>query len=80
MYYVYVLESEVDGRLYKGFTQDIELRVRQHNSCKVRSTKGYVPWKLVYQEAYASKEEAIQRERFLKSGVGREFLKKILAA
>ena len=47
-YFVYILESEKDGRLYKGQTVDINTRVKEHNSGKTKSTKGYKPWKLVY--------------------------------
>ncbi|MBA4746149.1 MAG: GIY-YIG nuclease family protein [Muricauda sp.] len=75
MYYAYVLQSMVDGRLYKGHCENIESRLKDHNTGKTRSTKGYVPWKLVYFETFESREEAIERERYLKSGVGREFLK-----
>ncbi|WP_299763396.1 GIY-YIG nuclease family protein [uncultured Dokdonia sp.] len=78
MYFVYVLRSEVDGRLYKGLTQDIENRLREHNSGKMKSTKGYIPWVLVYQEKIETRVEARKREKYLKSGVGREFLKKYL--
>ena len=76
MYYVYVLESEIDGRHYKGHTSDLKNRIGQHNSGKTKSTKGYRPWKLVYSEIYNTKEEAIEREKYLKSGIGREYLKK----
>ena len=43
-YFVYVLESEIDGRLYKGQTRDINKRILEHNSGKTKSTKGYKPW------------------------------------
>jgi putative endonuclease len=49
-YFVYILESETDGRHYKGQTSDIDKRVKEHNSGKTKSTKGYMPWKLVYFE------------------------------
>jgi len=42
MYYVYVLKSEVDGRLYKGLTENLEIRLKQHNSGKSKSTKGFL--------------------------------------
>ena len=77
-YFVYILESEVDGRLYKGQTSDIEKRIKEHNSGKTKSTKGYVPWKLVYFEKFKTIEEAVHRERFFKTGSGRELLKQIL--
>ena len=74
-YYAYVLKSDLDGRLYKGHTSRLKNRIKEHNSGKTRSTKGYMPWKLVYYEVFDLEEEAIAREKFFKSGIGREFLK-----
>ncbi len=74
-YFVYVLESEIDGRLYKGQTTDIDKRIVEHNSGKTKSTKGYKPWKLVYFEKYETRDEALLREKFFKTGSGRELLK-----
>ena len=51
-YFVYILKSEIDGRLYKGQTRDIDKRIKEHNSGKTKSTKGYKPWKLVYFETF----------------------------
>ena len=47
-YFVYIVESEIDGRLYKGQTSDTAKRIIEYNSGKTKSTKGYKPWKLVY--------------------------------
>ncbi len=81
MYYVYVLESSIDNRLYKGQTQDLENRLHEHNSGKVKSTKGYLPWILRYYETVETREAAVKREKYFKTGSGREFLKsKIMAA
>jgi putative endonuclease len=77
-YFVYILESEIDGRLYKGQTSDIENRLTEHNSGKTKSTKGYKPWKLVYFERYETRDEALLREKYFKTGSGREFLKDLL--
>ena len=77
-YYAYVLQSLVDGRLYKGHTFRLEERIIEHNSGKTSSTKGYRPWKLVYHEIFDNEKDAIERERFFKSGIGREFLKSII--
>ena len=77
-YFVYVLESEKDGRLYKGQTSNLTNRVQEHNSGKTKSTKGYVPWNLVYFEKFETREKAVLREKFLKTGIGREFLNKVL--
>ena len=74
-YFVYVLKSEKDGRLYKGMTNNIERRIYEHNIGKHKSTRPYKPWELVYQESYDSRIEARKREKYLKSGIGREFLK-----
>ncbi|MFZ1805804.1 MAG: GIY-YIG nuclease family protein [Cyclobacteriaceae bacterium] len=76
-YYVYVIKSEKDGRLYKGLSEEPERRLLAHNSGKVKSTKGFRPWKIVYTEGYSSFEEARTRELFLKSGRGRDFLKSL---
>jgi putative endonuclease len=74
-YFVYVLKSEIDGRLYKGQTCEIVKRIIQHNSGKTKSTKGYKPWKLVYFETFETRDEAVLREKYFKTGSGREFLK-----
>ena len=73
MYKVYAIQSEVDGRLYVGMSQDIEKRVREHNSGRVFSTKGYRPWKIVFAEEVGERAEARKREKYLKSGFGKEF-------
>ena len=78
MYYVYVLRSLKDGRLYKGFTLDLDRRIIEHNSGKTKSTKGYLPWKLVYYEEVKTRIEAREREKYFKSGMGREYLKNII--
>jgi len=79
MFTVYVLRSEVDGRLYKGFAKNLSIRIAQHNSGKTKSTKGYIPWQLVYSETFTTLEEALLREKFLKTGQGIDFLKKTIS-
>ena len=74
-YYVYVIRSLVNKKLYVGFTADIENRINKHNDGKVRSTKAYKPYKLVYKEQFNNKREARKRELYLKSGEGREYIK-----
>lgn len=73
-YYVYVLRSLVEGRLYKGHTEDIKKRLEEHNLGKSKSTKGYLPWELVYLEKFETRKEAIAREKYFKTGIGREFI------
>ncbi|MFH6604661.1 GIY-YIG nuclease family protein [Maribacter algicola] len=74
-YYVYVLKSIDFGRNYVGFTRNVEKRLRQHNSGKTKSTKPYVPWRILFIETFEIKEDALAREKFLKTGKGREYIK-----
>ena len=77
-YTVYALQSAVDGRIYAGFTSDIEKRLVQHNSGKTKSTKGFIPWKVIYTIQVEGRENARAKEVYLKSGVGKEFLKSLV--
>jgi putative endonuclease len=78
MFYVYVLHSEKDNKLYTGYTNDIKRRMGEHKAGKVESTKNRRPLKLIYYEAYLEKDDAENRERFLKSGSGKRYIKKQL--
>ncbi len=75
MYYTYVLQCETDGKFYVGFTKNLELRFEQHKKGLVESTKHKRPLRLVYYEACLSREDAINREKYLKSYHGKMFLK-----
>lgn len=66
MFYVYLLKSLRDGKLYIGYTNDVWRRVREHNSLSNTSTKSRAPFKLIYYEAYTNQEEAKHREQNLK--------------
>jgi len=77
VYYVYVLKSDLDNHFYTGQTKDIDARLSLHNSGKVNSTKRYKPWKIVYYEKYITRNEAVKREKHLKSRAGRKWLKQI---
>ncbi len=71
-HFVYVLESERNGRRYVGLTSKTpEERLREHNAGSNRWTKAHRPLKLLYSEEYVSRVEAAAREKFLKSGAGR---------
>lgn len=74
-YYTYVLRSLKNGNLYIGWTNDLEGRFKKHNSGKVFATRNWRPYRLVYCEACLSKEKAIAREKSLKTGFGRKYLK-----
>ena len=66
MFYVYIIKSKKSNRLYTGFSTDLKQRVEDHNNGKSSYTSKSRPWKLVYYEAYLSKEDAQKRERNLK--------------
>jgi putative endonuclease len=76
--YVYALVSEKTKEIYVGITIHLEQRVKEHNAGKSKFTKGRVPWKLAYSEVCNSRIEARKREIYLKSGIGKEFLKEII--
>lgn len=80
MYFVYVIRN-AEGLLYKGQTDNVEKRLLEHNSedGERRYTKRRGPWRIVYQETYETRSKARAREKFLKSGQGREFLKRVLS-
>ena len=78
MYYVYVLKSQRNGKLYKGLTEDLKRRIKEHNCGNSEFTKNNGSWKLIYYEAFLSKEDARREELFLKSGKGRERIKYLL--
>ena len=77
---VYVLRSLKDGKLYVGHTDNLRMRLIRHHSGDVRSTKGRRPLKLVYTEPVQSREEAVSREKYFKSGPGHRFLQSRLTA
>lgn len=72
MYYVYILKSKKDGKLYTGHTEDLKKRLAEHNSGKVRSTALRRPFILVYSEAFPTRSEARWRERHLKTAWGKK--------
>ncbi|MGB6973866.1 MAG: GIY-YIG nuclease family protein [Terracidiphilus sp.] len=78
MAFVYVLRSTSTGGLYTGATTDLDRRLLQHNLNLSRSTKNRGPWVLVHKEEVASLADAYKRERFLKTGKGRDELRRIL--
>ena len=74
MFYVYILSTS-SLELYIGYTSNLKRRIAQHTSGQSKSTSGRI-WKLVYYEAYRSKEEAVRRERALKQrGQAKRYLK-----
>lgn len=74
-YYVYVLLSEKDNQFYTGYTSDLKRRLSEHQSGKVHSTKYRLPLKLIYFEGCLHQQDATRREKYLKSGNGKIYLR-----
>jgi len=79
-YYTYILKSKKDGKLYTGVTKDLRKRLSEHNTGKSMYTKGRGPFILIYYEACLLGEESRSREKYLKSGMGKRYLKNRLGA
>ncbi|MDD5145981.1 MAG: GIY-YIG nuclease family protein [Candidatus Pacebacteria bacterium] len=75
MHYVYILFSQKLKKRYIGKTSDLKIRIKQHNSGKSNFSSKGMPWKLVYYEAFLTKDDATREELFLKTGKGRERIK-----
>lgn len=72
-YFVYFLKREKNGDIYVGSTSDVSRRVAIHNAGKVKSTKGYGPWKLFKFLKYASRSEAVKAELFIRRDNRRKY-------
>jgi putative endonuclease len=75
MHYVYVLRSTTDDGFYIGYSANLRKRFSEHVIGGSFATSHRGPWKLIYYEAYLERDDALGRERYLKSGSGRKFLK-----
>jgi putative endonuclease len=78
MFFVYILESDVDGTYYIGQTNNLEKRLDYHNQGLSKYTSRKVPWKIVYFEEFETRKEAIVRERFLKKQRNRNFYQSLI--
>ena len=78
MWYVYVLQSRQDKNLYTGCTNNLRKRIELHNTGKVPATKLRRPLVLIYYEAFLDKHDTYAREKWLKTGWGRNYLKRVL--
>lgn len=75
MIYTYVLQSKKDGKWYTGSTNDLRKRFKKHNENEVYSTKGRGPFSLIYYESCMNDHDARVREKYLKTGMGKRYLK-----
>ena len=75
MFYTYVIKNN-KGDIYKGHSDNVQRRISEHNRGNTKSTRKGSDWQLKYCESFDTREEAIKREKYLKSAAGRRFLKK----
>jgi putative endonuclease len=80
MFYTYIIKSEKDGKIYTGSTKDLRKRLIQHNNGLSTHTKSRGPFKIIYYEACLLENKARSRELYLKSGMGKRYLKNRLGA
>ncbi|MEW6508352.1 MAG: GIY-YIG nuclease family protein [Bacteroidota bacterium] len=73
--YVYVLQSNKDGKFYVGYTNNLKKRIVEHNLGKVKSTSIRRPFMLVYWEGCLSQKDALRREKYLKTAWGKRYIK-----
>ena len=78
MFYVYSIQSLSRNYIYVGLTDNVDRRFNEHQSGKNRTTKPYRPFKIVLIENFVTRPQAKIREKYLKSGVGKEFLKALI--
>ena len=79
MYFVYILYSPSSGKTYTGYSNDMVRRLSEHNITEVKGfTLRYRPWVLIHTESFEDNSDAVRRERFYKSGQGREIVKTIV--
>ena len=75
MFFTYILKSLKDGSHYYGHSKDVDVRLKSHNTGKVRSTKSKRPWKIRFVEIFDTKSDAYKREMFFKTIDGYNYLK-----
>jgi len=78
MYYVYVLKSHLDDKLYIGYTTNLENRLREHENGEVISTRTRRPFELIFYESYRSMQDAKRREKYFKTSKGKSSLRMML--
>ena len=77
-FYVYVLKSRVKNFIYAGFTHNLKKRFYEHNNGEETSTKAYVPFDLIFYEAYRNEKDAKRREEYFKTTKGKVTLRQML--
>ena len=77
MFYVYAIKSESRNYIYVGLTSDLERRLSEHNGGKNKTTRPYRPFVLIHSEKFDTRIDARAKEKYLKSGIGKDFLKSL---
>jgi putative endonuclease len=77
MVYVYAISSLIKNYIYVGMTKDVETRLVRHNKGREKTTKPYAPFRLIYTEVCANRVKARVREKYWKSGIGKQKLRDI---
>ncbi|MEQ8628851.1 GIY-YIG nuclease family protein [Ekhidna sp.] len=77
MFYVYAIKSESRNYIYVGLTNNLERRLSEHNGGKNKTTRPYRPFVLIHSEKFNTRIDAREKEKYLKSGIGKDFLKSL---
>lgn len=77
-YYTYILQSQKNNSLYIGYTSDLKKRLLSHNGGQNQATRPFLPYRLIFYEAFLNRIDAKNREEYLKGGYGRRSIKTLL--
>jgi putative endonuclease len=77
-YYIYILQSEKNGKYYIGSTNNLEDRLKRHNDGRSRYTKSGIPWELLYREEHVDRSSALKREKQIKRQKSKESIKALV--
>jgi len=78
-YYLYIIQSEKNGKYYTGSSQDPIVRLQQHNWSRTPSTRTGIPWKLVYTEEFNTRSDAVKREYAIKKKKSRKYIEYLIS-
>lgn len=78
MFFIYILQSEIDNSFYIGYSKDVDRRLKQHNEGESNYTSRKMPWKIVYVEKAETKFIALKREKFLKNQKSKDFYNRLI--
>jgi len=75
VFYIYILQFEKDKNFYTGYTKNLKLRLELHQKKQISSTEDRGLFRLIYYEACLNQQDAIRREKYLKTYLGKMFLR-----